>query len=42
MYPDLESYPFGWIIVKWDDSNGDGYVNAPGDGDTYTVVATGN
>jgi parallel beta-helix repeat protein len=42
VFPELGSYCFGWIIVKWDDSNSDGYVNAPGDGDTYTLIATGN
>jgi parallel beta-helix repeat protein len=35
-------YTFKWIIVKWEDVNGDGYVNAPGDGDLYTIVDLGN
>jgi hypothetical protein len=29
MFPELESYPYGWVIVHWDDTNSDGYVNAP-------------
>jgi hypothetical protein len=39
IYPDLASYNFNWIVVKWQDTNGDGFVNNPGDGDTYTVIA---
>jgi len=42
MYPSIASYDVSWIIVKWDDTNGDGFVNAPGDGDTYTVIASGS
>jgi parallel beta-helix repeat protein len=41
IYPDLTSYPFSWIIVKWEDSNGDGFVNNPGEGDAYTPIAAG-
>jgi hypothetical protein len=40
MYPELEAFPYNWIIVKWEDTNGDEFVNGPGDGDTYTVIAT--
>ena len=29
-----------WIIVSWEDSNNDGFVNAPNDGDNYTVIAS--
>ncbi len=39
IYPNLGSYSHSWIIVKWNDTNGDGFVNNPGDGDTYTIVA---
>jgi len=42
VYPDLDSYNFRWIIVKWEDTNGDGFVNNPDDGDTYTVIASGS
>ncbi|MGD0329693.1 MAG: DUF1080 domain-containing protein [Nitrososphaeria archaeon] len=41
IYPNLASYPYSWVIVKWNDTNGDGFVNNPGDGDTYTIVAVG-
>lgn len=42
IYPGLSSHSESWIIVKWADTNGNGFVNAPGDGDTYTVIAKGN
>ncbi|MBD3207813.1 hypothetical protein GF319_15895, partial [Candidatus Bathyarchaeota archaeon] len=35
-------YTYRWIIVKWEDTNANGYVNAPGDGDLYTLIALGN
>jgi len=41
MYPQIRSYDVNWVIVKWDDSNGDGFVNNPGNGDSYAVVASG-
>lgn len=41
VYPDLASYTESWLVVRWEDSNGDGIVNSPGDGDTYTLVASG-
>jgi hypothetical protein len=41
MYPNIQSYNVGWIIVKWEDTNGDSFVNGPGDGDTYTPIASG-
>jgi len=40
IYPNLASYNISWIIVKWQDTNGDSFVNNPSDGDTYTVIAT--
>jgi hypothetical protein len=42
LYPNLGSQSESWIIVKWVDSNGNGFVNGPFDGDTYTVIAQGN
>jgi C1A family cysteine protease len=39
IYPYLESYPYNWIIVKWEDTNGNGFVNSEIDGDTYTLMA---
>ena len=39
--PNLASYPYSWVIVKWQDNNGDGFVNTGTDGDVYTLVATG-
>ena len=41
MYPNIQSYNVGWVIVKWEDTNGDSFVNGPGDGDTYTPIASG-
>ena len=41
VYPGLVSYPYQWVIVKWEDGNGDGFVNAGADGDVYTLVAAG-
>jgi hypothetical protein len=41
IYPNIGSYPCAWIIVKWEDTNGNGFVNTAADGDTYTVIATG-
>jgi len=29
------------MIVKWTDTNGDGFVNGPADGDTYSISASG-
>jgi hypothetical protein len=42
VYPNLGSFNVGWTIVKWQDTNGDGFVNAPGQGDTYTPIASGS
>jgi hypothetical protein len=41
VYPQLAQYTTSYIIVRWEDSNGDGFVNNPIQGDTYTIVATG-
>lgn len=42
VFPNLGRHTTGWIIVHWEDTNGDGFVNNPWEGDTYTVIATGN
>lgn len=42
IYPNLASQLESWIIVKWEDTNGNGFVNGPNDGDVYTVIAKGN
>ena len=42
VYPSIQTHSESWIIVKWEDTNGDGFVNAPADGDSYTVIATGS
>ncbi len=42
VFPNLGRFTHGWMVVHWNDSNGDGFVNNPGEGDTYTVIATGN
>lgn len=39
IYPNIDSYDFSWIIVKWEDTNGNGFVNTATDGDTYTVIS---
>jgi hypothetical protein len=41
IYPGIDSYTSSWVIVHWEDTNGDGFVNPPNDGDSYTVIATG-
>jgi hypothetical protein len=40
IYPNIGSYPYTWLIVKWEDTNGNGFVNTAAGGDTYTVIAT--
>ncbi len=42
IYPNLASQSESWIIVKWSDTNGNGFVDNPGAGDTYTIIAQGN
>jgi outer membrane protein assembly factor BamB len=41
IYPNLASATYTWIVVKWEDTNGNEFVNTAADGDTYTVIATG-
>jgi parallel beta-helix repeat protein len=41
LYPQQAKYTVSWIIIKWEDTNQDGFVNNPGEGDTYTIIATG-
>jgi hypothetical protein len=41
IYPNIGANTASWVIVKWQDSNKDGFVNCPGDGDAYTVIASG-
>jgi hypothetical protein len=41
IHGDPASYPYVWMVVLWEDLNGDGFVNASGDGDGYTVIGTG-
>ena len=41
IHGDPASYPHAWMVVLWEDLNGDDFVNAPGDGDRYTVIGTG-
>lgn len=40
LYPALDINDNSWTIVRWDDTNRDGFINGPDDGDTYTLVAT--
>ena len=41
-FGNLGAHTESWIIVKWDDTNNNGFVNTPEDGDTYTVITKGN
>ena len=41
VFPNLSSFPYPWVIVKWEDANGDWFVNTGADGDVYTLVAMG-
>jgi hypothetical protein len=40
--PEIDFFNNKWIIVHWEDGNGDGFVNDPGEGDPYSVIQTGN
>jgi hypothetical protein len=40
IYPDISSYPYRWMIVRWTDNNWDGFNDAL-DGDAFLVVAHG-
>ena len=42
IYPNLASQNESWIIVKWVDTNGNGFVDGHNEGDTYTIIAQGN
>jgi hypothetical protein len=42
IYPSLQAHTESWIMVRWKDTNGDGFVNTPGAGDSYFAIATGN
>ena len=42
IYPNLASQSESWIIVKWFDSNANGFVDGPHEGDAYTIIAQGN
>lgn len=39
IYPNLDSFHMSWIIVKWEDTNGNNFVDNPLGGDSYTVIA---
>ena len=41
IYPNLDDFKNQWVIVHWMDTSLDGFVDSPGGGDTYIVVATG-
>ena len=41
VHPNIEEFTYTWIIVKWEDTNNDGFVNPPGKGDNYTLIASG-
>lgn len=40
IYPNLDSFRTGWIIVQWEDANDNGYVDKPGGGDSYKRIAS--
>jgi hypothetical protein len=42
IYPSLQSHSESWIIIKWEDTNGNGFVNTEREGDTYTILAKYN
>lgn len=39
IYPNLDSFQLSWIIVKWEDTNGNNFVDNPSAGDSYAVIA---
>jgi hypothetical protein len=39
IYPNLDLHPYSWMIVKWEDTNNNGFVNLESDGDTYTLIS---
>jgi hypothetical protein len=42
IYHNLYAYDVSWVIVKWEDTNNNSFVNNPGDGDSYTLIAAGS
>ncbi len=42
LFSQQAQYTTNWTIIKWEDTNLDGFVNKPDQGDTYTVIAIGN
>ena len=40
IFPDLDSFYYSWVIVKWEDTNSDGFVNNP-NVDDYTLIDAG-
>jgi hypothetical protein len=40
IYPELSSHVYNWMILKWEDTNGDDFVNNPGV-DTYSLIGKG-
>ena len=40
IYPTIATCPYTWLIVKWEDINGNGFVNTAAGGNTDTVIAT--
>jgi hypothetical protein len=42
IFPHLASFTNGYFITHWDDSNLDGFVYDPGEGDVYTIIASGH
>jgi parallel beta-helix repeat protein len=42
LFTNLATFNQGWVIVKWEDTNMNGFVDNPEEGDTYTVLAEGN
>jgi hypothetical protein len=42
VYPNLSVHLENWIVVRWDDTNANGLVDGPYEGDAYTVIAQGS
>jgi hypothetical protein len=41
IYPDLQLFNNSWLLVRWQDTNQNDFVDAPEDGDTYTIIPRG-